>query len=167
METLEQRLQREAREKFHDRFYCSGVKYKKDNKVWRDHEKERLLYKEIDLIIYHTISETLKEAVKVIEGEMQKAKPTNEEEFNNLPEREVGRTFGKLQAFNTAITAVEGLQRGSRCPYCGEELGSYEGARMVFCGDCPHHPIRRQKVSMKYKQKALDHVRNVHVDLTK
>lgn len=92
-ETLEERLQREAKERFGEIRHapnrpCIELQY-----TVKDH-----FYQDINTLISHTISETIKEAVKVIKGEKL--------EYENEGTH--------MQVYNqdliTALTAVEGLQ---------------------------------------------------------
>jgi len=111
METLEQRLQREAKE-----YWYKESQYTEQSYLTPD------TWGIINEIISHTISETLKEAVRVIDrkddllddmwglicnvngGIVEKERPEWYEAFKRIREK----YFSQLGP--TAITAVEGLQ---------------------------------------------------------
>lgn len=113
MTTLQERLQREARENlenfcFEDIFSDDGVREFNDI---------------VDKIISRTISETLKEAVRVIEGEKVDCEHCGGDGYNVEadPNDQSGQTPMQVQCnfchaeghyiISTAITAVEGLQK--------------------------------------------------------
>ena len=83
METLEQRLREYAKEKGYPSEF-GGLTY---------HQND------IDDMISHTISETVKEAVRVIEGEKRTSRFTAES----------AEVMGFNDGLSTAITTVEGL----------------------------------------------------------
>ena len=96
METLEQRLQREAKS------YFEVV----DIEAGQTRESFEI---NLDTLISHTISETLKEAVRVIEGRKEKPRnniySTKDGDVSNFD----GTTYHYNRGIDTAITAVEGL----------------------------------------------------------
>ena len=96
MTPLQERLQSEAREKMLEGCVSHFAFFQKY--LLGDH-------KDLDALISHTISETLKEAVRVIEGERDERDYLAE----GFPEATENEKDGYNQGIDSAITAVEGL----------------------------------------------------------
>ena len=121
METLQDRLQREAREKL--RPEVTNIDPRFD--VARDFAEELLnvfwveQQKDLDAIISHTISETIKAGVSVIEGEKKEdycydekneAHNDFEESLDYLETKGEAHEEGFNQALQTAVTKLQELQ---------------------------------------------------------
>ena len=92
METLQERLQREFRNKILDIESEIRMNYTEKSADY--------MIKKLEDFISHTISETIKEAVRVIEGEKRTSRFTAES----------AEVMGFNDGLSTAITAVEWLQ---------------------------------------------------------
>lgn len=124
MESLQDRLTREAREKIDERFPLSFFatkdwQYNSNKKPsewqfrsWQENETNKALTKAemfkayTDTLISHTISETIKAGVREIEGEVRECP-------NHDPEEAVecyGYDENYNQALQTAVTKLQELQ---------------------------------------------------------